>query len=30
MEGLGNEVPFFVYTYNIAEQVTMYRRVAVL
>lgn len=30
MEGLGNEVPFFVHTYHIAEQVTMYRRVAEL
>ena len=30
MEGLGDEVPFFVHTYNIAEQVTMYRRVAVI
>ena len=30
MEGLGNEVPFFVHAYDIADQVTMYRRVAEL
>ena len=30
MEGLGNEVPFFVHTYDIADQVAMYRRVGEL
>ena len=30
MEGLGNEVPFFVHTYDIAEQVAMYRRIGEL
>jgi hypothetical protein len=27
MKGLGNEVPFFVHTYNIAEQVAVYIRI---
>ena len=27
MEGLGKEVPFFVYTYNISEQSDIYRRI---
>ena len=26
MEGLGNEVPFFVHTYDIADQVAVYTR----
>jgi hypothetical protein len=30
MEGLGNEVPFFVHTYDIAEQVAMYQRISEL
>ena len=30
MEGLGNEVPFFVHTYDVADQVAMYRRIAEL
>ena len=27
MEGLGNEVPFFVHTYDIGDQVALYKRV---
>ena len=30
MEGLGNEVPFFVQTYDVANQIAMYRRIAEL
>ena len=30
MEGLGNEVPFFVQTYDVADQVATYRRIAEL
>ena len=29
-EGLGNEVPFFVQTYDVADQIAMYRRIAEL
>jgi hypothetical protein len=29
-EGLGNEIPFFVQTYDIADQIAMYRRIAEL
>ena len=29
-EGLGNEVPFFVHTYDVADQIAMYRRIAEL
>lgn len=30
MEGLGNEVPFFVHTYDIADQVVVYTRITEL
>ena len=30
MEGLGNEVPFFVQTYEVADQIAMYKRIAEL